>query len=125
MKKFIRSLFPKTIWDRVAALENEIIVKDKYDGDTPFSRLLNSAKSKDDTIGNRVKILENKVSRDLHSDRVRINVKYLCVDKEDGSTYTSSHTMKLSDVIDLLLDHCNLEIIPPEDKPGIVVKKKK
>jgi hypothetical protein len=123
--KLVRSLFAKTIWGRVSAIEEKIIVKEKYSPDTFYYRLLNLSKSPDDTIGNRVQNLENTISNDLHASRVCVNVKYSCVDEDDGSSYKSSHTMKLSDVIDLMLDHCGLEILPPGDKPAGVVREKK
>ena len=125
MIKFVRSLLGKNIWDRVSSIEEKIIVKEKYDeSENPFCRMMNMAKGPDDTIGNRVQMLEDAVSRSIPADKVNVVLKYSCVDDEDGSLYKSGHSMKLQDVIAVLLDHCGLEILPPDNKPGIVVSKK-
>lgn len=123
MIKFIRSLFRNKLKERVEALEREVVVKEKYEN-SPFARLLNCATGPDDTIGNRVKKLEDFSKRDIYSDKVRVSLYYDDVD-EDGDQHECRHTMKLSDVITLLLDHCGLEILPPKQEAGIVAKKKK
>jgi hypothetical protein len=123
MSKFLDRVSKNTLWGRVKELEEQVVVRNKYDDSSAFSRILSMTFSGNDTIGNKVAIVEKRLAEKIFAQRVVVNVKYSLTD-EDGDEYTASHGVALDDLCNTILAHCGLEILPPDTNVRVKSKKK-